>query len=173
MQKNVSLIAVATALILLVPLIAMQFTDAVIWGLADFIVAGILLFGFGLTYELISGKMESFTYRAAIALTLATSLLMIWMDLAVGIIGNAGNPANLLFFGVLVIGLIGAFIARLQSRAMAYTLFAMAFAQILIGIISLITGLGSTLIIGMFAFLWFGSALLFMNANEHPAALKY
>ena len=48
-KKRLILLALATVLILLLPLITMQFTDEVIWNLADFIVAGILIFGFGLT----------------------------------------------------------------------------------------------------------------------------
>ena len=60
------------------------------------------------------------------------------MNGAVGIIGNEGNSANLMYFGVLVIGLIGASIAGLKSRGMARTLFTMALAQALVPVITLI-----------------------------------
>jgi hypothetical protein len=45
-------VALATALILLVPLLAMQFTDEVAWGVFDFVVAGTLLGGTGLIHQL-------------------------------------------------------------------------------------------------------------------------
>ena len=48
--------AVVVALILLIPLVAMQFTSEVNWTLSDFVFAGVLLFGTGLTYELVARK---------------------------------------------------------------------------------------------------------------------
>ena len=55
-NKNILRMALATAFLLLLPLLAMQFTDEVVWDLADFAVAGALLFGAGLTYELVARK---------------------------------------------------------------------------------------------------------------------
>ncbi|MDH3469138.1 MAG: hypothetical protein OES26_25195, partial [Gammaproteobacteria bacterium] len=101
-------ILLTTALILLLPLIAMRFTDEVVWDLADFAVAGVLLLGAGLTFELIARKAGSFAYRAAVAIAVAAALLLIWVNLAVGIIGNEGNPANLMYLGVLAVGIAGA-----------------------------------------------------------------
>ena len=42
----------AAALILLLPLVAMQFTDQVVWDVADFAIFGALLVGVGVAYEL-------------------------------------------------------------------------------------------------------------------------
>src|SRR5688572_15513319 len=42
-NKNIFLIVLATAFILLIPLIAMQFTDEVNWNLTDFVIIGALL----------------------------------------------------------------------------------------------------------------------------------
>lgn len=59
MQNKVFVwIALATGLILLVPFLAMQFTDEVAWTLSDFVIAGTLLFGTGLTYVLVARKTE-------------------------------------------------------------------------------------------------------------------
>ena len=85
-HKALVRIALVTALILLLPLLAMQFTDEVVWDLADFVVAGALLFGTGLTYELIAGKGGNFAYRAAVGVAAAAALLLVWVNLAVGII---------------------------------------------------------------------------------------
>lgn len=87
-HKNILRLALATVLILLVPLLAMRFTDEVAWGPADFIIAGILLFGTGLAYELLAGKAHSVTYRIIIGMVLAGLLLLIWAELAVGVFGT-------------------------------------------------------------------------------------
>jgi len=77
-------------------------------------------------------------YRAAVGVALAAVLLLFWVNGAVGIIGNENNPANLMYGGVLAVGIIGAIIARLQPHGMARTLFTMALAQALVPVITLI-----------------------------------
>ncbi|MBU4404821.1 MAG: hypothetical protein KKG79_04320 [Acidobacteria bacterium] len=163
-----------TAFILLLPLLAMQFTDEVAWDLADFAVAGTLLFGTGLTYELIARKAGNIAYRAAIGVAVTAALLLVWMNLAVGIIGNEENPANLMYFGVLAVGIIGALIARFRPQGMARALFAMALAQTLVAVIALIAGLGYpwsgplelSVLNGFFVALFVGSAWLFRRAAK-------
>jgi hypothetical protein len=81
-------ILLVTALILLVPLVAMQLSDEVAWDLTDFIIIGCLLIGTGLIYELIAKKVSSVKYRAAIALALLAALLLVWAELAVGVFGT-------------------------------------------------------------------------------------
>jgi len=164
--------AVAALILLLLPLLAMQVTDEVAWDLADFVVAGALLFGTGLTFELVARKMDSIAYRAAVGIAVVTALLLVWMNLAVGIIGNEDNPANLMYIGALAVGLIGALIARFQPRGMARALFVTALALMLVAVIALLAGLGSpgsgpleiAALNGFFAALFVGSALLFRKA---------
>lgn len=81
-------------------------------------------------------------YRLAFGLGLVALLLLIWLSLGVGIIGADGDPANLMYFAVLAIGIVGAAKTRMQPTGMAYTLFAMAIAQTLIGLFALVAGLG-------------------------------
>lgn len=174
MQNN-SIIRIAffTAFILLLPLLAMQFTDEVVWDFADFAVAGALLFGAGLMYELISRRAGHVAYRAAVGVAVAAAFLLVWTNLAVGIIGNEGNPANLMYIGVLAVGIIGALIARFQPDGMARALVATAFAQILVAVIALTARLGMDgvwptdvlIATGLFVALWLGSALLFRHAS--------
>ena len=71
---------------------------------------------------------------------MGTALLLVWINLAVGIIGSEDNPVNLLYFWVLFIGIIGATIARLRPQGMARALFVTAFAQALVPVIVLIIG---------------------------------
>ena len=90
----------AVAFILLLPLLAMQITDEVVWDLADFAVAGALLFGTGLTYELAARMKGNTAYRAAVGLALAAALILVWVNLAVGLIGTEDNSANQMYGGV-------------------------------------------------------------------------
>jgi hypothetical protein len=86
-RKNMIRVVTGTALILMVPLVAMQFTDEVRWDLRDFIVIGGLLISTGLLYELITSKFDS-KYYGIIAIVLAAALVLTWMELAVGIFGT-------------------------------------------------------------------------------------
>ena len=159
-------IVLAAAFILLLPLLAMQITDEVVWDLADFVVAGALLVGTGLMYELAARKAGNMAYRAAAGIALAAALLLVWINLAVGIIGTEDNPANVMYIGVLAVGVIGALIARFQPHGMARALFATALAQALVAVIAVVAGFGFTLILnGFFVALWVGSALLFRRAS--------
>jgi hypothetical protein len=80
-------ILVVTVFILLIPLIAMQFTDEVKWDLTDFVVIGALLIGAGLLYELISRQLKTSLQRIILGAILLILLVLIWVDLAVGIFG--------------------------------------------------------------------------------------
>ncbi len=174
LNKNIIRMALVTGFILLIPLVAMQFTDEVDWSLGDFVVAGVLLFGSGLTYELVARKGGTIAYRAAVGVAIAAALLLIWINLAVGLIGSEDNPANMLYLGVLYIGLIGAIIARLKPRGMARVLFAMGLAQFLVPVIALIIWkpsfseppgvVGVFFLNAFFAMLFVVSALLFLHA---------
>ena len=73
------------AALLLIPLVAMQFTEEVSWSIADFIVAGALLLGSGLLFDLIIRKIKRMRYKIAISVILAITLLVVWAELAVGI----------------------------------------------------------------------------------------
>lgn len=165
LSRDVLRIALATGFLLLLPLTAMQFTDEVTWGPGDFVVAGILLFGAGLTYELLSRRACAMAYRTAAGVAVAAALLLIWTNLAVGLIGGEGDTANLLYAAVLAVLVIGAALARLRPAGMARALFATALAQMLVAVIAQAAGLGSTFMLnGFFAALWAGSALLFRRA---------
>ncbi|MFY0577729.1 hypothetical protein ACN28S_28510 [Cystobacter fuscus] len=159
--------------LMLLPLVAMQFTDEVKWDGADFAFFGALLLGVGGTYELLARKSGSAAYRAAVGVALAGAFLLVWANAAVGIIGSEDNDANLMFGGVLAIGIIGAIIARFQPAGMARDLCAMALAQVVVALIALIGGAGAgepirpndlLLPTGFFATLWLASALLFRRA---------
>ena len=81
-------IALITAAILMLPLVAMQFTSEVDWKLSDFLLMGVLISGTGLLYLLAARFVRHTQYRVAIGATLALALLLAWAELAVGIFGS-------------------------------------------------------------------------------------
>ena len=107
----------------------MQVTDEVIWDLADFAFAGALVVGVGVTYELAAKMTGNTACRAAVGVALAAAFILIWMNLAIGIIGAEDNPANLMYGGVLAVAIIGAVIGRFQPAGMARALSTTARAQ--------------------------------------------
>jgi hypothetical protein len=172
-NKRLIGILVAVGLILLVPLVAMQFTEDVVWSVGDFIVAGVLLAGTGLAFEVAVRKGGTLAYRAGAAVALGTALLLVWVNLAVGIIGSEDNDANLMYGGVLAVGVIGALLARFRPPGMARAMLATAVVQALVAAIALAGGQhdaeGSSvaeilLLNGFFVVLWGASALLFHAA---------
>lgn len=116
--------------------------------------------------------IKNITYLSAIGVALMASFILIWLSLGVGIIGQDGDPANVMYFGVLAVGIIGAIIARLQPDGMARALLAMALAQTLVAVIAVAAGLGLPWsgpaeilgLNGFFVALFGGSAWLFRQA---------
>lgn len=178
-HRNIILIALVTACLLSVPLVAMRFTDDVQWNWFDFVVAGALLFGTGLAYELLRRRSGSSAFRLAAGVALAAALFLVWSNLAVGIIGSENEPVNLLYFGVLAVGIVGAAIGRFRPAGMARALLAMAFAQGSVALLALIAGMGEyagsspaeiVLVNGFFIALFGLSAWLFRRAGRmNPA----
>jgi hypothetical protein len=117
-------------------------------------------------------RITNNAYRFAVGITLAAAVILVWLSLGVGIIGADGDPANLMYFGVLAVGLVGAVIARLRPQGMARALFAMALAQALVAAIALVAGLGLpysgpaelVLLNGFFIAAFAGSGWLFRRA---------
>jgi hypothetical protein len=101
-------VALATACILLLPLVAMQITDEVDWGLADFVLAGALLGGTGLLLELSARRPGTVAYRAA-----ATAI-----GVAAIVLGEADDaPGLMLFGGLLIVGTVAMALRTAQRSA--------------------------------------------------------
>ena len=81
-MKKLLLIVV---ILLLIPLIAMQFTSEVNWKLFDFIFAGVLLFGTGLILIFGKIKIKNIKYRYLFYIVIMIVFLLIYSELAVGV----------------------------------------------------------------------------------------
>lgn len=155
------------ALILLLPLVANAS-----WTPFDFLLMGALVGGAGLVLELAVRVSDNMAYRAGAGVAALAAFLLIWVNGAVGFLGNEDNPANLMFFGVLAIAVLGSVIAGFRSAGMSRAMFATAAAQVLLGVVAQAAGLGSAGTDGLyevlgtvlFATLWLISAGLFRKA---------
>lgn len=87
-NKRLFFIVLSVALLLLIPFIAMQFTNEVMWTLSDFIIAGVLLLGTGLMCELVIRKVTTPRHRIIFCTVILFGLVIIWLELAVGIFGT-------------------------------------------------------------------------------------
>ena len=174
--RNVVRPVLITAAVLAVPLLAMVFkvgvpdpgsgTEGVNWGPMDFAIIGALVLGSGLLYEYASTRAGNVAQRAAVGIAVAAGLFLIWVNLAVGMIGDEGNAANLMYIFVLFVALAGTAIARFEPREASIAMFATAAAQVVVAVIALVAGLGPTLPAdAFFVALWVASALLFRRAS--------
>ncbi|MBX0292384.1 hypothetical protein K3G63_18195 [Hymenobacter sp. HSC-4F20] len=178
LSKSILRVALATGLLLLVPLAGKLFLPGMAWSGGDFIAAGILLFGAGLTFVLISRMGNNTAYKLAAGVGVAAGLLLVWANLAVGLVGSEENPANLLYLGVLAVALIGAFAARFRPLGMSNAMFAAAVTYVAVTAVALFiwtpTGaaaepqvrLVNVLVAnGAFAAIWAVSGWLFRRAS--------
>jgi hypothetical protein len=152
------------ACLLLVPLAA-HFP----WTLSDFVVAAVMLGTAGGALELaVRFSRGSLAYRAGAGFAVAAAFLLVWVNGAVGFLGDEDNPANLVFAAVLLVTLLGAILARFRPAGMARAMLAAAAVQFLIAPIAWFAHWGSLyeIVLGttLFTALWLVSAALFRKA---------
>jgi len=151
--------------LLLLPFLAMQLTREVNWTGSDFVFAAIMIGGVGLLFELTVRMSDNKYYRAGVALALAASFLTIWATGAVGMIGDEGNPLNLMFLAVPIMALLGSALCGFRASAMGWAMLAAAVAQMLASAIGMFTDLLGGLYSMMFAAIWLASAAMFRRAT--------
>jgi hypothetical protein len=84
-NKRFYIILAIIATILMIPLIAMQFTKEVSWTSLDFLAAAILLLCTGIAFELLWQKFKTRKMRIIVSSILLVLLLLVWAELAVGL----------------------------------------------------------------------------------------
>ena len=123
-------------------------------------------------------------YRWAVGLALAATFILFWMVGATALLGPeiGRNTADVIYFDVPTVGVIGAIIAGFRPHGMAWTMLAAAFAVLVLPVV-LVAGLtplspnvagelfpyGLVLFHSPFAALFVGSAWVFRrSARERP-----
>jgi hypothetical protein len=173
--------ALITGLLLLIPLLGNHFVDGWNWPPSGFVLVGTLLFGTGLTYQLVTRNWDTIAYRAAVGVALATAFVLFWGNFVQA--ADDVNPAAVMYLGVPIMGIIGAVIARFKPDGMARALFATALAQALVLAIALtirnpqVVPWSPAVLRGFvgnafFVMLFVGSALLFRRAARGESALS-
>lgn len=158
------------ALLLLAPAVAMQFEgNGVNWTASDFVFAAVIFGIVGGLFELTARTSANIAYRVGVVLAVACAFLQIWINLAVGIIGNEDNPANWTYFAVVFMAASGAIVALGSARGLVRTMLAAAGAQAIFSIIHAINGTPTPVIDGFFIALWIAAARLFARAEKQMA----
>lgn len=154
------------AALLSLPAVAMLFTTEVAWGPGDFMLMACLL---GLccgAIDLAVRRAPNRAYVGGVLVTVAGMFLLVWANLAVGLVGDEGNPLNLIFHAIPAIGVIGAFVSRWRATGLARTLRVMAILQ-LASLAVIPSGQPRLLIaLGGFAIVWWAAARMFTAASR-------
>ncbi len=157
-------------LILLLPLVAMQFSSEVNWTAFDFVIAAIMLGSLVGAFELVVRLSGSMPYRAAVVIGAVAAFLMVWVQGAVGLVGSENDLFNLLFLLPLLVGAAGCFIAGFKAPGMSRVLTAMAVLQaITLAIGYAVTRDTDSFLIAFWVFAWSLSAWLFSRAARTSA----
>jgi hypothetical protein len=148
------------------------------WTLSDYVLAGAVLGGAGVVVELLARMSGSLAYRAGAFLAVAACVLTLWVNGAVGVFGDEGNPANLMFLGVIAIAVVGSVFAGFRAAGMARAMFSAAAAQVVVAGIAVAAGLGSrgseglyeaALATCLFGSMWLVAGGLFRKAADDQA----
>jgi hypothetical protein len=132
MSNTILRVALAALGLLMVPLVASRVVEGWNWSPGSFVFVYVLFFGTGLAYALIARRMGAWAYKAGVGLALVAGFALAWSNMVQ--VADSENPANLAYYSVLAVGGVGAWLARLEARGLAITLFAMAATLALIAV---------------------------------------
>ena len=175
LSHSIISVGVVTVIILMVPFVAMQFTDEVQWSLLDFATMGTLIFSIGIAYRLIIRSSPNFAYQIASTLAFGAVFLMVWANLAVGLIGSGANLANVLYMVVPGVAIVGAFLSNSNPGKMERSMYATVIALAVVTLIALLTKSSEyrssptteiLAISGFFFLLFIAAALIFRLATK-------
>lgn len=148
------------------PAVWMLFTDEVHWTGEDFIISTLMLCGVGLAFELAVHASDSWAYRGGVAVALGAGLAILWINAAVGIIGDEDQLINLWFNLIPLLALFAAVGARFRAQGMAVAMTAAATAQVIVGIAAQISGHFTWVFTLLFTGAWSFSAWLFRRSAQ-------
>lgn len=165
--------AVPTVLLATPAAMMLQAAEGWAWGPVDFVVAALLLYGTTGLIDLAIRRSGSLAYKFGVALAVLAALLLVWINGAVGVIGDENNPANLVFAGVILPAVAGSVLARFRARGMARAMLIACALNAAIAAAVPLFGWGAdeppgtaglTMLVSGFAAMWGLSAALFARA---------
>lgn len=166
--KTTLRVALGALAVWMVPVVAAQFVEGWHWGIGGFARVYVLFFLVGMAIALISRRMGVWSYKAAVGMSLLAGFALGWSTMVQ--VADSDHPERLWYLSVLVVGIMGAGLARLRAPGLAWTLFAMAAVLALISAIqpsgappdmALRMAIGHVVFVGMFT----ASGLLFRHAG--------
>jgi hypothetical protein len=169
---------VPTALLLTPAVMMVREAGGWQWSAFDFAFAAVLLYGTTGLIDLAIRKAGSTAYRLGAGLAALTAFVLLWINGAVGVIGSEDNPANLVFFGVILVALAGSVLARFEAKGMARAMLAACglTAAVMAAVPVFAWGaderpgaIGLMMLIGGFALMWGLSSALFAKAARDGA----
>ena len=125
-------VALGALAVLMVPLVASQFVEDWNWPVGAFVRVYVLFFVTGMVFALVASRMGAWSYKAGVGVALVAGFALGWSNMVH--VADSENPANLVYYSVLALGGVGAWLARLEARGLARTLFAMAATLALIAV---------------------------------------
>jgi hypothetical protein len=131
--KTMLRVALGALAVWMVPLVASQFVEDWHWGVGGFVRVYVVLFLTGIVMALVASRMGVWSYKAGVGLALAAGLALGWSTMVQ--VADSEHPERLWYHSVLLVGAIGACLARLKARGLANTLFAMAATLALLAIL--------------------------------------
>ena len=166
--------------LLLIPAIAMRVPGSgVDWTASDFIIMGLLLALACGAWELATRLSGNAMTRAGFAAAVLGGFALVWVNLAVGLIGDGDNPGSLMFMAVPPFAVLASLLARGRAPAMVRAMLATAALHAAVGVAAAIAGWGLphdgplriAAITGFFLAPWLLSALLFHFASPRRVLL--
>ena len=137
MYTSIIRIVLITAGLLAIPRIGKQTIEGWNWSGFDFVFAAVMIAGVQFLYQFISKKVNKAPYRTAVGFLLFGAFLLIWINGAVGIIGDEDNGVNMMYFAVLGVLFFGSVASWFAPEGMARTLYSAAVVQMLVPVVAL------------------------------------
>ena len=157
----------AAGALLLVPLLAIWLGTGVDWSGGDFLFVGVLLLFLGMTVELALRFRRGTGRRAGLVLFGLASFLTVWVNAAVGIVGDEASPVNAYYY-LAVLGALGLSASfRFAARPMSFIAAALAAGQFVLALVataSMTVRPVEWAGVAIFALLWSASALFLRRA---------
>ena len=158
------------ACLLLLPLVAMQFTQEVQWTGGDFAVFGVMLLVVCVAYEVAARIARNNAFIVGVGVAAAACFLTVWVNLAVGIVGNENNPVNEVFFITPLVALSASLVALFRPRGMVWAMGAAAVSQLIVCVYVWLAGHGYVFVFtGVLCALWLTAARLFRESLRQTA----